>query len=261
MLFDRLMTNGVWWKGEDELRSVLASVFEAGFDGKIGVSVDSWHDQDREKLAAFFRLVFEIWGRKDCIEILSVKAPDETACMDKLRFLAAALGGELLVEDGEPLSIADEARLRGRRDGQDDTETLFIDIIRFPYSAAGEVQPAGGAGPAPSWGDEDWFEDDFCEGPGNVLYVHPDGRVAVCCGFANEAPALILGDLHKDNFESLMKKAEAKPQVRACYEEGLGASRKRLEARGVVFPGKTKDICLFCEWLCASKLIDEGKPD
>ena len=31
--------------------------------------------------------------------------------------------------------------------------------------------------------DSKWFEDDFCEGPGQILFVHATGDIAPCCGF------------------------------------------------------------------------------
>ena len=40
------------------------------------------------------------------------------------------------------------------------------------------------------WKARKWFKEDFCAGPGNVLYVHPNGSIAPCCGFANENKAL-----------------------------------------------------------------------
>ena len=33
-LFDRIMTNGVWWMTETELRDTLTKLYEAGYDGK-----------------------------------------------------------------------------------------------------------------------------------------------------------------------------------------------------------------------------------
>jgi hypothetical protein len=79
--------------------------------------------------------------------------------------------------------------------------------------------------------------------------VHPDGNVAVCCGFANENPELIAGNI-LDGPGALISSARKMPHVRRAYEEGLGALRVNLEAEGLVFPGKTDDMCFFCDWLC-----------
>lgn len=34
-LFDRIMTNGVWWNDENELLKKLSLLYDSGFDGKI----------------------------------------------------------------------------------------------------------------------------------------------------------------------------------------------------------------------------------
>ena len=43
LLFDCIMTNGVWWKNQEELKITLQKIYEAGFDGKIGISFDYFH--------------------------------------------------------------------------------------------------------------------------------------------------------------------------------------------------------------------------
>jgi hypothetical protein len=125
----------------------------------------------------------------------------------------------------------------------------MINIIRVPYS------PAAGEN---AWTAAEWFEDDFCRGPGNVFYVHPDGRIAVCCGFANENPQLIIGDVRRDDYRSLMRHASASPFVRACYSTGLATTRSRLEARGHRFPGKTADPCFFCDYCTKQGIIKDN---
>ena len=247
MLFDRLMTNGVWFPDEPALRETLGRVAASGFDGKLGLSVDTWHGQPEDRLLAFVRAAFEAFGRKDCIDILSVKAPDEGPALARLGALAKAFGGKLLLEGGEPSAIRDPAFDARRATGEDLPEALSIDIWRFPYSASAEED---------AWKDSRWFEDDFCEGPGNVLYVHPDGRIAACCGFANENAGLILGRLGEDDFDSVMERAAASPHIKACYETGLGSIRQCLEAEGYIFPGKTADQCFFCDWAFRNGLLE-----
>lgn len=258
MLFDRLMTNGVWYRDEAELRAVIGRIEEAGFDGIYGLSVDSWHGQDAASLGLFAKTVFELRGRRDCLEILSVQARDEGPCMAALGGLAEALGGELELErrSGEPLSISDRLWKERPESGEDLPEALFIAIQRFPYSSAMAPEtgadPAEGLARAEPWGEGPWFEDDLCAGPGNVLYVHPNGDVAACCGFANENEGLILGNIARDDYAAVMARAAASPQVRTCYEGGLGRLREELEAKGFVFPGRTSDQCFFCDW-CAKR--------
>ena len=53
-----------------------------------------------------------------------------------------------------------------------------------------------------AWQAKRWFKDDYCEGPGNIFYVHSDGNIAPCCGFANENPQLFIGKI-TDSFETI----------------------------------------------------------
>jgi len=242
MLFDRLMTNGAWWKDERQLRSTLAGLRDAGFDGTFGLSHDAYHGRDPRTMAAFISAVFELWDRKDCVEILSVRSPDDARFLAGLRELAGLLGGTLEEDDGEPLAIvrADGPAGDAPGDRYEDGATLRIPILRSPRSAGADEG---------SWGSPRWFEDDFCAGPGNVFYVHPDGSVAACCGFANENEQLILGTM-SDGYAVLCAAAAENAHVRACYETGLNAHRQGLETAGRRFPGKTADMCFFCDWLC-----------
>jgi len=261
MLFDRLMTNGVWYRDESDLREAVSTVEKAGFDGIYGLSVDTWHEQEPEKIVQFVKTIFEIRGRRDCLEILSVRAGNEGPCLAKLRAIAGAFDAELEIDrGGDPVSISDDLWENRPESGEDLPEALFIDIHRLPYSAAmgpdGEDAPGSdGAGP---WSDGEWFEDDLCAGPGNVFYVHANGDVAACCGFANENPGLILGNACREGYDELMERAAASPQVRACYGSGLGALRERLEAAGSAFPGKKADQCFFCDWCAKRGLFEDS---
>ncbi len=249
LLFDRLMTNGDWWADEAELAATLGALYEAGFDGMLGLSYDAYHGQDPSRIAAFLGAYYRIWGRKDGAELLSVRSPDDAAFLGDLDRLSALLGGSVESRDGEPSRIVDEAYRAHTADDPDDGSGLCLPILRSPRSASAEEG---------AWAARSWFEDDYCEGPGQVLYVHPDGSVAVCCGFANERPELILGNI-REGYEALMAAAAKAPHVGACYEKGLGRLRKELEAKGVVFPGKTSDICFFCDYLCEQGLAG-GQP-
>src|SRR5262245_25280670 len=41
--FDKAMTNGVWFDDEAQLERVMTDLRDAGFTGKIGLSVDKFH--------------------------------------------------------------------------------------------------------------------------------------------------------------------------------------------------------------------------
>jgi len=243
--FDRLMTNGDWWNSEGELRKALEAVCEAGFDGVLGLSWDAFHAQRPERIAVFLQTVFAVWGRKDVVEILSVRSPEEAAFLRDVRTVAAALGGSVEDIAGEPSRIVDVAYLQRSDSDPDEGKGLVLPVQRFPWSRSADEG---------AWGASKWFVDDYCAGPGNVFYVHPDGQIAPCCGFANENTALFIGTIH-DSYDTLMVNAAANRQVLACYESGLGSVRKRLEAEGRKFPGKTDDICFFCDVLCKEKLV------
>ncbi|MCX6565467.1 MAG: hypothetical protein NTW38_03445 [Candidatus Aminicenantes bacterium] len=240
MLFGRLMTNGVWFDSPEQLQQTLADLHRAGFDGKFGVSVDSYHDPNLRDLTLFFQTVFSVWGRRDCCEIISAIPPDGAEPREILEVLAERLGGRLLIEDGVPYSIVNPAFLNPGGNAADEAEALVIDFVRVPYSASADEN---------AWTSESWFEDDFCRGPGNVFYVHPDGSVAACCGFANENGGLIIGRIPADGYRQLARRAAASPVVQACFEDGLATIRELLEAKGSEFPGKTADRCFFCDYL------------
>ena len=45
-------------------------------------------------------------------------------------------------------------------------------------------------------GTATWFEEDYCEGPGQALIVNPKGEVKPCCGFASDLDQLTIGNIH-----------------------------------------------------------------
>jgi len=243
--FDRLMTNGDWWKDEAGLRASLGAVCAAGFDGVIGLSWDAFHAQRPERIATFLQAVFDVWGRKDVAEILSVRSTDEAVFLRDVDAVAAVLGGKAEIIAGEPSRIVDVAYSTRSDSDPDDGKGLVVPVQRFPWSRSAREG---------AWEASKWFVDDYCAGPGNVFYVHPDGQVAPCCGFANENQALLIGTVN-DSYDTLMANAAANAQVQACYETGLGAVRKRLETEGRKFPGKTDDMCFFCDVLCQGRQV------
>ena len=243
--FDRLMTNACWFRDRTELRDRLDRLADAGFDGTLGVSFDRWHGQEPETVALFIEESFAAFGRKDCVEIVAVDDRAGKAPLDLLETLSGRLGAALELDGDRPLRLFDPLVRDDDPSGYDDPDRLVIPVVTLPYSPAASED---------AWGDGPWFEDDYCEGPGNVLYVHPDGSVAVCCGFANECPELVVGNIATDGCDALLRNARGKPQVRACYETGLATVRKALEASGTRFPGTTADPCFFCDWLCANRV-------
>ncbi|MBQ9207605.1 MAG: radical SAM protein [Treponema sp.] len=224
-MFDRIMTNGDWWKTEQDLRATLRKIYDAGYDGKIGVSYDTFHAQSEERIATFIQTAWEIFGG-DSVEIQSVLPIGE-----KLRSLAKRLNltyEENLSKSG--LGIA----------------TLTRDEIFLPAYIQTESYQANDSR---AFKDKTWFKDDFCESMGQILFVHATGDIAPCCGFANENKALFIGKL-TDTFDTVLQKSRENNMVSLCFERGLSSEIKRLQKEGKLPAGKTSDICTFCDFVC-----------
>ena len=213
LLFDQIMTNGDWWQNEQDLHKKLHSLYDAGYDGKIGLSWDKYHGQSTDRMLTFIKSVQEIFG-KESINIQTV--------------------GESL-----PLVRTSLLTTPSSRGSTPKTPLPFpkdINLYTLPRTYPSEDPNA--------WKARHWFHEDYCQGPGNILYVHSDGNIAPCCGFANENPVLFIGRI-TDSFESVMQKAEQNKMVQLCFTKGLSSYRRFKK-----FPGKTSDICTFCDYLC-----------
>ena len=225
LMFDQIMTNGDWWRNEVDLCDRLQKLYDAGYDGKIGLSWDSYHGQSTERMETFIRTVQEIFG-EDSINIQTVDDSEEGSLpLARTSLLATPSAGDT------PATPPD------------------IPVYHLPRTYTSEDPRA--------WQAHRWFREDYCEGPGHILYVHADGNIAPCCGFANENPALFIGRI-TDSYETIMKNAETNPMLKICYEEGLSHHRKHglkktLRSQGKKLPGKCSDICSFCDYVCKIK--------
>ena len=219
IMFDQIMTNGDWWQNEQDLTTTLQTLYNAGYDGKIGLSWDKYHGQTTERMQTFIKTVQTVFG-DESINIQTV-----------------------LDQGGESLPLVRTSLLSTPSAG--DTPST-PPVYTLPRTYPSEDPQA--------WQARRWFREDYCEGPGNILYVHADGNIAPCCGFANENPALFIGRI-TDDFETIMKNAEQNVIVQRCFTEGLSHYRhhelkKDLKARNKKLPGKTSDICTFCDFVC-----------
>lgn len=226
-MFDRIMTNGDWWKDENDLKISLQRIYDAGYDGKIGLSYDNFHGQSEERICTFIKNSWEFFGGNS-IELQCV-TNDEKKFTEKLQSLANALGLEYKHENGAAF-FSDEEKF------------IFASIQKESFHSEDER----------AWKDEKWFKDDYCEGPGQILFVHATGEIAPCCGFANENNALFIGKI-TDSFDTILENSQKNPFVKKCYEEGLLKEVARLKKENAVLPGKTNDICTFCDFLCKSQ--------
>ncbi len=215
-MFDQIMTNGVWWKNEDELNKALQKIYDAGYDGKIGISYDNFHGQNYGKTRTFCAAVNKIFG-EESISVQAVVDPfldDEKT--EKLESELDALGND-----------------------------FSADIFILPQTFQSEDKRG--------WQSDEWFKEDFCQGPGNILFVHPDGNIAPCCGFANENCSLFIGKI-TDSFENVMKNADKNPMIKLCFEKGLSSLITKLESEGKL-PGRTEDICTFCDFVSKAGIV------
>lgn len=216
LLFDQIMTNGDWWHNEQELYDTLQDLYNAGYDGKIGLSWDKYHGQTPQRMQTFISDVQQIFGSQSII-------------------IQTVEGGSL------PLG---RTSLRPTPSAGDTPATPPVYTLPRTYTSQ---DPR-------AWQSSCWFREDYCQSPGNILYVHADGNIAPCCGFANENSALFIGKI-TDNFETILANAEQNTMVQRCFTEGLSHYRrhdlkKQLRACGKKLPGKTSDICSFCDYVC-----------
>jgi MoaA/NifB/PqqE/SkfB family radical SAM enzyme len=205
MFFGNLMTNGVWWKDEFELKEKLDILADSGFDGKIAVSFDKFHGQNIEKITKFIEIVSKIFQYDNSLGFVCVRDGDDEKTREMLK----------------------------------NFKKISVDWIDFIPQDFNDEK---------FWQSEKWLKDDFCKGPGNIFYVHNNGDIACCCGYANEEKELILGNITTHNFVDLMKNAEENEFVKIVYESGFEREIAELERRGKVF-GKTDKHCLFCRKL------------
>ncbi len=212
LLFDQIMTNGDWWRDESELRNTLQTLYDAGYDGKIGLSWDEYHGQSEERMITFIKTVQEIFG-------------EEAINIQKVEEIPSLRGAQ---RRSNPQSWI--ASPSARND---------VKVYTLPRTYPGDDPQA--------WKSKHWFKEDYCQGPGNILYVHADGNIAPCCGFANENPALFIGKI-TDSYETIMKNAAQNEMVQLCFTKGLSRYRRFKK-----FPGKTSDICSFCDYICKNK--------
>jgi hypothetical protein len=112
---------------------------------------------------------------------------------------------------------------------------------------------------AGAW-DGAWFEEDYCEGPGQALIVNPKGEVKPCCGFASDLDQLTIGNIHEHTVAEIVRRGREHPYVGKVFREGLTAIRDELMRRDPdVLPGATTNHCYFC-WHVLTRGLAEGVP-
>lgn len=235
--FDKLMTNGVWHRDDEHLASVLTDLREAGFSGKVGLSVDKFHGIDIAKLVSFCRVTRRVFDRDNILSLsYASRSPDQG--LEPIRRLATCLDATMEWSDllRRYLLVSDE----------------FTMTLNWNHLAP--VERAEGL-PGNPW-DGTWFEEDYCEGPGQALIVNPRGEVKPCCGFASDLDQLTIGNIYTDSVEEVIRFARNHPYVGKVFREGLTAIRDEILARDPdALPGTTSNHCFFCWYVLTKNLL------
>ncbi|VTR94870.1 radical sam domain-containing protein : Radical SAM superfamily protein OS=Treponema sp. JC4 GN=MSI_23190 PE=4 SV=1: Radical_SAM: Fer4_12: SPASM [Gemmata massiliana] len=231
--FDKLMTNGVWHRDAEHATAVLSDLRDAGFSGKIGLSVDKFHGMDIEKLAEFCRVTRAVFAR-DTILSLSYASRAPNKGLEPIKRLAEALDG-----------VVEWSKVLGRYLLVSDDFTMTACWNHLATVERAEELPGD------SW-DGTWFEEDYCEGPGQALIVNPKGEVKPCCGFASDLDQLTIGNIYTDSLEQIVQFARNHPVVGTVFRDGLTAIRDEILARDPnALPGATSNHCYFCWYVLA----------
>jgi hypothetical protein len=233
--FDKIMTNGLWYHDQQHLTSVLTELRAARFSGKLGLSVDKFHGMAVYRLAEFCLTARRIFERDNVVS-LSYASRHPDLGLEPVRALAKQL--DAVVDWSETLHryllVCDQL-----------TVTLNWNHLA-PVERAERFD--GG------W-DGVWFQEDYCEGPGQALIVNPRGEVKPCCGFASDLDQLTIGNIHTHSVADIIHRAREHPYVGKVFRQGLTAIRDEILARDPqALPGSTSNHCFFC-WYVLSKAV------
>lgn len=243
--FDKLMTNGVWYRDEAELRSVLDALRDAGFSGKVGLSIDKFHGIRTSQLARFCLVTREVFGRDNILSLsYASAAPDKG--LEPIQKLTEELDG-----------VLEWSEVLGRY--------LLVSLDLTMTLNWNHLAPVERAEKLPSnpW-DGVWFEEDYCEGPGQALIVNPRGEVKPCCGFASDLDQLSIGNIYRHTVAEVIERGRNHPYVGKVFREGLTAIRDEILARDPTsLPEATSNHCYFCWHVLSKGLYAQatGKPE
>jgi radical SAM protein with 4Fe4S-binding SPASM domain len=236
--FDKMVTNGVWFQDQRHLEQVLGELTDAGFTGKLGLSVDKFHGICTEQLAIFCKTARRLFQRDNIIS-LSYASRHPALGLEPIQALAKALDG-----------VIDWSPLLGRYMLVSAELTMVLNWHHLaPVERAEKLTGA--------W-DGTWFQEDYCEGPGQALVVNPKGEVKPCCGFASDLDQLTIGNIYTDGVEEIVRRARRHPYVGKVFREGLTAIRNEILTRDPsALPGSTSNHCFFC-WYVLTRGLAEG---
>jgi hypothetical protein len=236
--YDKIVTNGVWFRDTQHLEDELTELTRTGFSGKLGLSVDKFHGIRTAALAEFCLAARRIFQR-DTILSLSYASRQPEVGLEPVEALARELNG-----------VIEWSPLIGRHLLVSRELTMVLNWNHLaPVERAEKLDGA--------W-DDTWFEEDYCEGPGQALIVNPRGEVKPCCGFASDLDQLTIGNIYRDSVSRIVRRARRHPYVGKVFREGLTAIRDEILARDPnALPAKTSNHCYFC-WHVLTRGLASG---
>lgn len=238
--FDKIVTNGVWFHDAEQLEEVLRGLAEAGFTGKLGLSVDKFHGIRTEALAQFCRAARRIFGRDNALS-LSYASRARDVGLEPIHTLARELD-----------AVVEWSDLLGRY-------LLVSPELTMPLNW-NHLAPVERAEKLSGGWDGTWFTEDYCEGPGQALIVNPRGDVKPCCGFASDLDQLTIGNIYRDRVAKIVRRARRHPYVGKVFREGLTAIRDEILARDPqALPGATSNHCYFCWYVLTKGAFDRTR--
>lgn len=236
--FDKIVTNGVWFKDRRQLRRILTELKKAGFSGKLGLGVDKFHGIRTGDLAEFCRTAHAVFERDNILSLAyASRHPDQG--LEPVRGLAKELD-----------AVVDWSPVLGRYMlvSRELTMTLNWNHLA-PVERAETLTGA--------W-DGQWFAEDYCEGPGQALIVNPRGDVKPCCGFASDLDQLTIGNIYRDTVADVVRRGRRHPYVGKVFRKGLTAIRAEILAENPgSLPGATSNHCFFC-WYVLTRGLAAG---
>jgi hypothetical protein len=238
--FDKIVTNGVWFQDRKHLEAVLRDLALAGFMGKLGLSVDKFHGIHTGALADFCTTARRILGR-DNIVSLSYASRRPDLGLEPIHALARDLRAVIEWSDllGRYLLVSPE---------------LTITLNWNHLAPVERAEKLSGA-----W-DGRWFEEDYCEGPGQALIVNPRGDVKPCCGFASDLDQLTIGNIYTHSVAGIVRRGRRHPYVGKIFREGLTAIRAEILARAPdALLGATSNHCFFCWYVLTKGIFDQTR--
>jgi organic radical activating enzyme len=241
--FDKIMTNGVWFRDEAHLEDVLSNLEVCGFSGKLGLSVDKFHGIRTQQITAFCRAARRIFQR-DTILSLSYASARPDKGLEPIQKLAQELD-----------AVIDWSDLLGRYLLVSRDFTMTLNWNHLATVERAEQLPGD------PW-DGEWFAEDYCEGPGQALIVNPRGEVKPCCGFASDLDQLTIGNIHTDSARQVIERGREHPYVGKVFREGLTAIRDEILAHDPdSLPGATSNHCYFCWHVLAKGIFDQSRKE